>query len=85
MVLRCQNTHTAAPLFYTFCEIVRVSNEWRGECVVSYEMNSKCSFYEPIDVYTIFSGYELYEIPDPIGGGGEWLDKYGGVLPLPCM
>lgn len=61
----------------------RIKGEESVMC--SYQMNSKCPFYEPIDVYTILSGYELYEIPDPIGGGGEWLDKYGGVLPLPCM
>lgn len=40
--------------------------------------------YSPIDVYTMLSGYELYDSADPIGGG-EWLDKYGGVLPFPCI
>lgn len=40
--------------------------------------------YSPIDVYTMLSGYELYDSADPIGGG-EWLDKYGGVLPFACM
>lgn len=49
------------------------------------KVNGNAPFYEPIDVYTILSGYELYEIPDPIGGGGEWLDRYGGELPLPCI
>lgn len=67
----------------------KISNEnkigERNVLVSTYHVNGKAPFYEPIDVYTILSGYELYEIPDPIGGGGEWFDKYGGVLPLPCM
>lgn len=37
--------------------------------------------YLPIDVYTMLSGYELYDTADPIGAG-EWLDKYGGVPPF---
>lgn len=70
------------------------NGKWREErpciyimCKQSLYLNdeSRAPFYAPIDVYTILSGYELYEIPDPIGGGGEWFDKYGGVLPLPWM
>lgn len=38
----------------------------------------------PSDVYTILSGYDAYEWPEPIGGG-ECDDKYGGGLPLPWI
>lgn len=81
-----ENIYTSRCMYCVY-PLEQGEGSWRMVCKCMWKnRNGEINVvYIPIEVYTILSEYELYERLDPIGGGGEWLDKYGGVLPFPCI